>query len=252
VVRIGVRYSFWNESKVGESQAGRVMLEPIQHLNLTDRVYRTLKDRIISQEIAVGSRLRDEELATQLGVSRTPVREALMHLAREGLVEVIPRSGTRVRTYTEHDIEDIFEVRIPLEVLAIRKAATRLRGEDIARLRQMWQKAETAIAQGDVKPAIEFDLEMHRMILEASGNRRLETLMDRLNQFVALFRNLGASTPGHRNPQFVHRLPEIIEALERRDADGAARALREHIESSGRQTIRDFKNRQLLVDDESD
>jgi len=234
----------------GASRSGRVRLKPIDHPNLTDRVYQTLKDRIISQEIVVGSRLRDEELASQLGVSRTPVREALMHLAREGLVEVIPRSGTRVRTFTEQDIEDIFDVRISLEVLGIRKATPLLRQVDISRLRQMWEKAVTFIEKGDVRPMIEFDREMHSMIVEASGNRKLQEMMDSISQFVALFRNLGATTLGH--DKFTHRLPEIVEALECRDGQAAAEALEEHIISARAQTLRDFRSRHLLVDDESE
>ncbi len=234
----------------GARPSERVGLKPIKHPNLTDRVYQALKDRIISQEIVVGSRLRDEELASQLGVSRTPVREALMHLAREGLVEVIPRSGTRVRTFTEQDIEEIFDVRISLEVLGIRKATPLLSQTDISRLHHMWDKAKTSIEKGDVRPMIEFDLEMHRMIVEASGNRQLREMMDRITQFVALFRNLGATTPEHR--EFTHRIPEIVEALERRDIQGAAEALKEHINSARTQTLRDFRSRRLLVDDESE
>jgi DNA-binding GntR family transcriptional regulator len=227
-----------------------VSLKPIDHPNLTDLVYQTLKERIIAQEIVVGSRLRDEELATQLGVSRTPVREALMHLAREGLVEVIPRSGTRVRTFTEQDIEDIFDVRVSLEVLGIRKATPRLRQVEISKLRQMWAKAATSIEKGDVRPMIEFDLEMHSLIVEASGNRQLREMMGSIAQFVALFRNLGATTPEHK--EFTHRIPEIVDALERRDIQGAAEALKEHINSSRAQTLRDFRSRRLLVEDESE
>src|SRR5262245_35638355 len=103
-------------------QSGRgVRLEPIQHVNLTDRVYRAIKDRLLSQEIEVGSRLREDDLAAQLGVSRTPIREALMRLAQEGLVEIAPRSGTHVCTFTPDDIEQIFDLRIALESLAVRK-----------------------------------------------------------------------------------------------------------------------------------
>jgi DNA-binding GntR family transcriptional regulator len=73
------------------------VFEPIRQENLTDHVYRAVKQRILSQEIEIGTRLRDETLAAQLGVSRTPVREALMRLHRDGLVDIVPRSGTRVR-----------------------------------------------------------------------------------------------------------------------------------------------------------
>jgi DNA-binding GntR family transcriptional regulator len=221
-----------------------VRFERIEHPNLTDRVYGVLKERILSQEIEVGTRLRDEELAAQLGVSRTPVREALMYLSQEGLVEVYPRSGTRVRTFTEEDIEEIFEVRTALETLAVRKAAARLKPPQVERLRGLWEGAEQALANGDPAPALTLDRELHRLILEESGNGRLKEIMARLNDYVALFRNLGARTPDHRG--YTAELPEILSALEQRDAEGAAVALARHIQLAKEQTLRDFRRRSLL------
>lgn len=231
-------------SATGPETLRVVRFEPIQYVNLTDRVYRVIKDRILSQEIEVGSRLRDEEIAQQLGVSRTPVREAVLRLSREGLVEIIPRSGTRVRTFSEEDLEHIFDLRIALEALAIRKAVARIEPEQIKRLRSMHVKAELALQQGDAKPALEFDTQMHRVILEASGNPRLQEIMVTINDYVALFRNIGARTPYHRGYTYRHR--EIIRALERRDPDMGARMLSEHIEVAKKELFRDFRQRKLL------
>jgi DNA-binding GntR family transcriptional regulator len=234
--------------KVGRKRAAvAVRFERLEHPNLTDRVYRVLKDRILSQQIEVGTRLRDEELAAQLGVSRTPVREALMYLSQEGLVEVYPRSGTRVRTFTEEDIEEIFEVRAALETLAVRKAAGRLGAEQVHRLRTLWEAAERALAKGDAAPALSLDREMHRVILEQSGNRRLKEIMSRINDYVALFRNLGARTPDHRG--YTAEIPEILRALEQRDVEAAAAALALHIRLAKEQTLRDFRRRSLLPPD---
>lgn len=221
-----------------------VQFEPISYVNLTDQVYRAIKHRILSNEFAVGSRLRDEELALQLSVSRTPVREAILRLSREGLVEIVPRSGTRVRTFTEQDIEDIFDLRIALEALAARKAADRIETQDLERLREMYERAEVALKKGDAKPALDFDTEMHRTILQASGNARLQEMMATINDYVTLFRNIGAGTPFHRGFNYRHR--EIVRALERRNPDLAARALSEHIEVAKTQLFRDFRQRKLL------
>jgi GntR family transcriptional regulator, rspAB operon transcriptional repressor len=221
-----------------------VQFEPIAYVNLTDQVYRAIKHRIISNELEVGSRLRDEELAAQLSVSRTPVREALLRLSREGLVEIIPRSGTRVRTFTGQDIEDIFDLRIALEALAVRKAATRIERPEIERLRDMYERAEAALKKGDAKPALDFDTEMHCTILQASGNARLQQVMATINDCVALFRNIGAGTPFHRGFNYRHR--EIVRALERRNPDLAARALSEHLEVAKAELFRDFRRRKLL------
>ena len=221
-----------------------VRLRPLKHVNLTERVYEVLKDRILSQEIEVGTRPRDEDLATQLGVSRTPVREALMRLDREGLVEIFPRSGTRVRTFTEEDIEHIFDVRMALESLAARKAADRVQERQLIQLREMYQRGERALKEGDTAPALELDRYMHRLIIEASGNRKLQELMNTVNDFVTLFRNLGARTPEHRG--FTYGQGEIVRALERRDGERAARALSKHIEVAKQQLFRDFRRRRLL------
>ena len=221
-----------------------VQFEPIAYVNLTDQVYRAIKHRILSNELEVGSRLRDEELALQLSVSRTPVREALLRLSREGLVEIIPRSGTRVRTFTEEDIEEIFDLRIALEALAIRKAATRIGSADLERLREMFARAEIALKKGDPKPALDFDTEMHRTVLQASGNERLQQMMATINDCVTLFRNIGAATPFHRGFNFRHR--EIVRALERRQPEMAARVLSEHLEVAKTELFRDFRRRKLF------
>jgi DNA-binding GntR family transcriptional regulator len=218
--------------------------ERIHYENLTDQVYRAIKHRILSNYFEVGSRLRDEELALQLGVSRTPVREAILRLSRERLVEIIPRSGTRVRTFTEEDIEEIFELRIALETLAVRKAATRLDQAAVLRLRDLYEQAEVALKAGNAKPALDFDTEMHRTILWASGNQRLQEMMAALTDFVVLFRNIGAGTPFHRG--FTYRHQDIVLALERRDADLASRMLAEHIDAAKRELFRDFRQRKLL------
>lgn len=221
-----------------------VRFKRIKHLNLTDRVYDLLKSRILSQDIELGARLRDEDLAAQLGVSRTPVREALMRLHREGLVDVVPRSGTMVRQFSESDVHEIYDVRMALESLAIHRAAKGLRANQLRYLRQMHERAEAAFKHHDFHPLLEFDRELHRLTLEASGNRKLQKIMATINDFVSLFRNLGARLPAHRGFNYRHR--EIMQALQRRNSDAAARALAEHVEGAKEQLLRDLRERQVL------
>src|ERR1700761_8902396 len=101
-------------------------LTPIAYETLTDSVYKTIKKQILTHELPLGSRIKDDDLAAQLGVSRTPVREAIHSLIHDGLVEVIPRSKTRVCTLSEGDINEIFDLRIALESLAARLSADRI------------------------------------------------------------------------------------------------------------------------------
>lgn len=226
-----------------------IRLERIEHVSLALRVYRAIKDRILTGEIPPGSRLRDEELAAQLGVSRTPVREALMSLMREGLVEIISRSQTRVRTFTEHDLEEIFDIRIALETLAVRAAVEHIRPSQVSRLRAAQRAGAAAFKVGNPTPVFDFDGEMHRAILEASGNRRLQEMMVTINDYVILFRSISATTMSHRGHTARH--DDILRALERRDADGASRALAEHLLVAKEQTLRDFVQRQLLANSQN-
>jgi DNA-binding GntR family transcriptional regulator len=189
--------------------------------------------------------LRDEELAAQLGVSRTPVREALLRLSRERLVEIFPRAGTRVRHFSEHDIQEIFDLRIALEALAIRKAAVRLEASQVKQLRVSHEAAEAALKRGDTKPALDFDSQLHRTILHAAGNERLQDMMATINDCVTLFRNLGAGTPFHRG--YTYRHSELIRALEQRNAVAAARFMAEHIETARKELFRDFRRRRRLA-----
>jgi DNA-binding GntR family transcriptional regulator len=229
----------------------RAQFEPIESISLTDRVYRAIKERILNQDIPVGARLHDEQLQRELGVSRTPIREALSKLTREGLVEVIPRSRTHVRTFSEDDINQLFEVRIALETLAVRKAVERLESGMLHELRELYEEAEKSLKHGNLKPSLRFDAEMHRMILEASGNAWLQNIMSTINDFVVLFRNIGATSSSHK--RFNYRHGEIVQALEQKDCASGVRSLTEHIEVAREDTVRDFRHKHYLKhDDEKD
>ena len=158
-------------------------------------------------------------------------------------MEVVPRSRTRVRNPTEQDIIEIFDLRIELESLAARKSAERIPPPQLQQLRQMHDAAEEDLRQGSTRLALEFDKEMHRVILDNCGNERLRQMMGTINDSVAFFRNLGARTPAHRGFNYRHR--EIIRALAREDGEAAARALAEHIAMAKEQTLRDFEHHKL-------
>jgi DNA-binding GntR family transcriptional regulator len=225
---------------VAKRQGGRTpALAPISHLTLTDNVYQALKRQILKLELAPGTRIRDEDIAAQLGVSRTPVREAILGLIRDGLVEVVPRSKTRVCTLSETDINQIFDLRIALESLAARLSAGRVPAGELANLDRLYRRAEAGLKGGDARSSLEFDHAMHQLILEYCGNPRLISMMGTVNDFVTLFRNLGAQTPTHKGFNYRHR--EILLALKRADGAAAAKAVEEHILMAKQQTQHDFQ-----------
>jgi DNA-binding GntR family transcriptional regulator len=219
------------------------LLVRIAHPKLTDSVYESIKKQILNHELPLGSRIKDEEIAQQLGVSRTPVREAIQILIRDGLVEAIPRSKTRVITLSEADIDDIFDLRIALESLAAKLCAERIPDEDLTHLNHLHSLAEAGLKRDDSRPALHFDREMHRVMLDNCGNHRLVSMMHNINDYVTLFRNLSERTPAHRGFNYRHR--EIMRALNKQDGDAAARAIEEHILMAKEQTQRDFEQHQL-------
>jgi DNA-binding GntR family transcriptional regulator len=169
-----------------------------------------------------------DDLAKQLGVSRTPVKEALAKLEREGLVVVNPHRGARVVTITRRDMEEIYELREVVEGLAARLAARNIGTGEIEELRSLVQEGEKALARGDYQAYAEVDLRFHRLIRRASGNRRLQTIMENLDGQIHLLITTSAAVPG-RGMVSVGEHLKIVEALEARDARRAEEAMREHV-----------------------
>lgn len=225
------------------SSKGLQLLSTISHETLTDTVYKSIKRQILTHELPLGSRIKDDQIAMQLGVSRTPVREALHSLIRDGLVEAIPRSQTRVCTLSEADINEIFDLRIALESLATRLSAERIPPKELEHLNRLHSLAEAGLKKKNSRPALHFDHEMHRIILKNCGNQRLIAMMENINDYVTLFRNLSERTPAHRG--FNYRHQEIMRALNKKDGEAAALAIEDHILMAKEETQRDFEQHQL-------
>ena len=157
-----------------------------------------IRELIISGEFAPGSRLRERELSHALDVSRVPVREALQQLEAEGFIDTSPRRGATVKQITLRDVNELFDVRLSLEVLAARLAATAsARGESSARLQQMMEQAEDATLRHDHQQIPLINTALHAEIVSLGGNSLLESSMKPLlGRMQWLF-----TLTGHRDPQ---------------------------------------------------
>lgn len=158
-------------------------LEKLDTLPLRERVYQMLQQAIISGQLPPGERLRDQDLAEQLGVSRTPVREALQRLEDEGLVETAPRASTRVTALDARAAREAFPVVAALHALATRYAAPHLTKHDLEAMRTANASLANVIAAPDsaaVFQAIQADDRFHQVILEAANNREILRALDRL------------------------------------------------------------------------
>ena len=149
-----------------------------EYLPLRDVVFNTLRRAILKGELKPGERLMEIALAERLGVSRTPIREAMRKLELEGLVVMIPRRGAQVANITEKDLNDVLEVRIALEKMAIEKACQLITEKELEELEKAAKAFEKAIDEENVVKLAETDEIFHDIIYNAAGNARLNQVLN--------------------------------------------------------------------------
>lgn len=195
-----------------------------------EAAYGVIRAGILSGEFARGQRLREEELAERVGVSRTPVREALRRLDAEGLIDFTPNRGARVTAWSERELEDLYEARALLEGYGARLAAMRITGEELDHLAMVAAKM-AALAESDPKPADELTAlngEFHRAIVIASRNSQLDSLVRGLMDVPLIYRTFQRYSPERmRASQFHHN--ELVDALRAKDGEWAEAVMRAHI-----------------------
>lgn len=203
----------------------------------TDEVYDVLRGGILQHHFRPGERLHVDRLASSLGVSLTPVRHALQHLAAEGLVEIRPRSGTFVASLTSEDVIETFDIRRALECLAVETAVENLTEEQMKQLRRLvWKLAEPVESEQDRLRHEQDNSQFHRLIVEASGKRRLASMYEDLKAHIqiAMVHRISAEEAMERLADEQREHEEIMLALEARDKDRAVQALAQHINRANR------------------
>ena len=201
---------------------------------LRDVVFETLRDAIITQVLKPGERLMEIQLADEMGVSRTPVREAIRKLELEGLVVMVPRKGAYVAGVSMKDIHEVYEVRSALEMLAVTLAAERITEEELDALeRQVLRESEEEDRQdgSDLDNIIYIDSSFHDIIYQAAHNQRLVQFVNILQEQLQRFRAASLARPG-RSKTALEEHKQIVEALSDRNGELAARLAREHIENA--------------------
>jgi DNA-binding GntR family transcriptional regulator len=182
--------------------------------------------KILSGELPSGARLKDNEVAKMFGTSATPVREALRELEKYGLVEILPYRGCQVKRLDAQEISDIYEVRIALEELAVRRCAEHASEEQLQALEALADEYEATLLDGDMRRAVETGGDFHSLLVEVSGNLMLTEIHRELHNRILLTRHIDP-LPGRLTGAGDHRA--IVEALRRHDADKAATLLARHI-----------------------
>ena len=201
-----------------------------EYLPLRDVVFNTLRQAILRGELKPGERLMEIQLANKLGVSRTPIREAIRKLELEGLVLMIPRRGAEVAEITEKSLRDVLEVRGALEELAVKLACQKITDAEILELRAAEKEFELALKSGDVTKYAEADVKFHDVIYHATNNQRLIQLLFNLREQMYRYRvEYLKRQDAHGNLLAEHK--QIIETIAARDMDAAVDAVCQHIDN---------------------
>ena len=210
------------------------LLEPINFDNyqqVRQEAYRALREAILTGRLEPGTRLVERKIARQLGVSRTPVREAIRKLELEGLVEHQPRRGVVVARMSTREAFEVYSIRAVLEGLAARLAAEHINLAQLRKLNEVVNAMERACESGDQEQLQELHQEFNEIIWTASESPRLHQMINNLVDYIVGFTKVGYSVPGRvRAATREHR--ELLEALGKGDGEKAERLARQHIENS--------------------
>ncbi|CAG2154773.1 GntR family transcriptional regulator [Cupriavidus numazuensis] len=219
------------------SRKERARVEEVESLTMPEAAYRKVRDNILENRWPPGFQATEQEVASQLEMSRTPVREALLRLQQEGLVEVVPRHGVRVLPVSPADMKEIYEVLTSLESTAAELAAARrLSSEELRPLEEASDAMDSALKRDDLDAWAQADEAFHAQLLSLSGNRMLKQMVlntwDRAHRARMVTLRLRAK-PVHSTRE--HR--DLLKAIRKGDPEAAREVQRAHRERAGKELL---------------
>ena len=201
-----------------------------EYLPLRDVVFNTLRQAILRGELKPGERLMEIQLANKLGVSRTPIREALRKLELEGLVNMVPRKGAEVADITEKSLRDVLEVRKALEELSVQLSCEKITEEEIEELKRVAERFKDTLNDQDVTKIAEADVAFHDVIYTATDNQKLILLLNNLREQMYRYR-VEYLKKEEAYPQLIAEHEELIDNISKRNKEEATRIMCEHIDN---------------------
>ena len=211
-----------------------------EFLPLRDVVFNTLRQAILTGELKPGERLMEIHLANKLGVSRTPIREAIRKLELEGLVTMIPRRGAEVAQITEKSMSDVLEVRRAVDALCVELACERITDRELEALKEACKGFEEAVNSGDVKKIAQADVAFHDIIVRATGNQRLVQLVNTLSEQMYRYR-FEYIKDVSQHQSLVEEHSVIYESLLKKDKQTASEAAKLHIDNQEKTIIKQIR-----------
>lgn len=211
-------------------------------LTSSAQVAEALREDIVSGVIPLGTKLREVELSAMLGVSRSPLREALRILEAEGLIQITPNRGAFVTQLEEKDLKEIHGLRELLEVYAIRLACERITARDIRELEAVMKETEESLASDDYFAYLKISQKIHDFFVQRCDNTRLQNIYKNIwNITLAIAALSKTESPDRRASLAEHK--KIVKALEQKDADKAEKYLREHLNAGHERTMKLLKQK---------
>jgi DNA-binding GntR family transcriptional regulator len=224
-------------------------ISPLKHESVADKVFKILRENILTQVFSPGTRLHLHDLAAKLGVSITPVNDAVNRLAFEGLVEIRARGGTFVSSISIQAVAETFELRAALECLAAEKMIQRLTPDLVEHFRELTQALEKLVTSARERTWHEQkNTELHQLIIHSAGSGKLKEMYQTLNTHITIARiHCGGQNWPRRLADEVDEHRAILQAIEQRDSSALVRLLRQHIDRAKANLLADLENADRLV-----
>lgn len=204
------------------------IFESTSHGSLGSKIFILLRDRILNESYKCGDKLNELTLAKELKISRTPIREALKQLELEGLVESIPNKGVYVKGFSPRDIDDMFEIRLSLEGLAVSFAIDRMDEVHLAKIKEVFELLEFYTTKGDFDKVNDFNILFHESIYQATQSTYFEQILKDIHYYVSVTSRHSIARPERLESSLVeHRA--ILEAIIDGDKDEATERIQRHI-----------------------
>ncbi|NLY30740.1 MAG: GntR family transcriptional regulator [Firmicutes bacterium] len=207
----------------------KTKVHSLRRFTLRRQIYEAVKEQILNQSLPAGTRIMEDEIAREFGVSRTPVREAMSQLEMDGLVRVEPRRGIFVTEVTDKRMMDICDVREVLEELAVRKAATKANSEQVKTLRQINEEYARSYAAEEYADCIALDRKFHESLASIAGNEKLIEFIEDISNLVQMTRFMDCRRPENIEATLSEH-NAIVDALAANDVDAAVAAIRKHLQ----------------------
>lgn len=200
-------------------------------LSLTAKIFNKIREDILNGRYKEGEKLIEAKLAEEMGVSRTPVREALKQLELDGLVDNVPNRGVIVKGISNQDIQDIFEIRAAIEGIAAKWAVERITEEELHSLKEIHELAEFYVFKKDIEKFAELNTRFHEIIYKATKSRYLEQVLKDFQYYMKQARRKSLQKEGRMEDAFAEH-KDILEAFLKRDKEEAEKMLTLHVSNS--------------------